>query len=206
MKGLTKKQREILDYINEFIASNRYSPSYREIGLHFGLNSLGSVYKHIYALKRKGAITHEKNTTRSILLPHNVNTPESTPGTLIPFIGHIAAGMPIHTFSQTEMISIPHSFSLVPEKTYALRVQGEALNEELIGDGDLIVVEARQHAYPGETVVALINGHDTIVKKYYPEGEYIRLLGAYTQHNPIILRQEDILIQGIVIGLLRHYG
>ena len=206
MKGLTKRQREIVDYIQEFISNNRYSPSYREISQRFGFTSLGSVYKHITTLKRKGALKGESKAGRSIALPENIPTLPSLNGVAIPFIGYITAGKPISTFPQTQQITIPHSLIHSPEKTYALRVQGETLNEEMIADGDLLIIEARQQAYPGETIVALINGHDTIVKKYYPEGNFIRLLGVHVEHHPIILRQEDILVQGVVIALLRQYG
>lgn len=205
MKGLTKRQREIVDYIQEFIANNRYSPSYREISQRFGFASLGSVYKHVNALKRKGAITNHSKTSRSITPSNDVLSLSSSSSIEIPFIGHIAAGRPIHTLSQTQLVSIPNNFAHVSEKTYALRIQGDSFNEELIGDGDMLIVEARQQAYPGETIVALINGNDTIVKKYYPEGDHIRLLGAYSEHHPILLRLEDLQIQGIVIGLLRNY-
>lgn len=206
MKGLTKRQREILDFIHEFIKNNRYAPSYREIREHFNFSSLGSVYKYVHTLKGKGALLEDTKGSRSI-------TPSEDPqeSTLqneieIPFIGHIAAGMPIQTFSQRQQVIVPRAFVHNLEKTYALRAQGDSLSEEMIADGDLIVVEARQEAHPGETIVALINNHDTIVKKFYPEGSYVRLIGTFSHHHPIILRREDVLIQGIVIGLLRLFG
>lgn len=206
MKGLTKRQRQIVDYIQEFINSNRYSPSYREICQHFGFHSLGSVYKHINALKRKGAVLCQTKASRSIAPTTQTTQPTVQTEVEVPFIGHITAGTPIHTFSQTQHITVPRGLVPAPEKTYALRVQGDSLSEEMIADGDLLLVEARQEAHPGETIVALINGHDTIVKKYHPEGAFIRLLSSYAQHHPIILRPEDILIQGVVIGLLRLFG
>ncbi len=206
MKGLTKRQSEIIDYIEEFIANNRYSPSYREIAHRFSFTSLGSVYKHINALKRKGILVGENKSSRSIAPVTGITKQTVSNCVEIPFIGHIAAGEPIRMFPQTQHIVVPQTFVHMLEKTYVLRVQGESLNEEMIADGDLIVVEARQQAYPGETVIALINGRDTIVKKYYPEGEYTRLASSHAQHHPILLRQEDILIQGVVIALLRHYG
>lgn len=206
MKGLTKRQREIVDYIKEFIASNRYSPSYREICLHFGMSSLGSIYKHINTLKRKGVLLADGKASRSIALVPNAQETSAQNEIEIPFIGHISAGMPIQTFSQRQQVMVPRAFVHTLEKTYALRAQGDSLNEEMIADGDLLVVEARQEAHPGETIVALINNHDTIVKKIYPEGGYVRLMGTYSHHHPIILRNEDILIQGILIGLLRLFG
>lgn len=205
MKGLTKRQRELIDFIQLFISTNRYSPSYREIGHHFGFNSLGSVHKHVATLKKKGFLLGESNTSRSIT---TINEPEHSQNQeiSIPLIGRIAAGMPIQTFPQTQQIQVPSAFVLSPEKTYALRAQGDSLNEEMIADGDIILIEVRQEAHPGETVVALINKNDTIIKKYYPEGEFVRLLGTNSDHNPILLRKEDIAVQAVVVSLLRQYG
>lgn len=203
MKGLTKRQREIIDYIQEFINNNRYSPSYREIGHHFGFSSLGSVYKHINTLKKKGMLLSESKSSRS-LAPSVAEPPSRIQDCYdIPFIGNISAGVPIQTFTQTHQIAIPRHFIHSPEKTYALQVKGNSLNEELIADGDVLLVEARQTAHAGETVVALINGHDTIIKKYYPEGSNIRLIGCHIHQDAILLRPEDITIQGILIGLWR---
>jgi len=206
VKGLTKRQREIVDYIHEFISNNRYSPSYREIGEHFGFTSLGSVYKHVNTLKRKGALLTQSKVSRSVIPTTQEPQNSAKDSVEIPFIGNIAAGTPIQTFSQTKLVVVPRSVVNNPEKTYALRAQGDSLHEEMIADGDLLLVEVRQQAHPGETVVALINGHDIIVKKYYPEGDYVHLLGAHAHHHPIILREEDIQIQGVLIGLVRTFG
>lgn len=206
MKGVTKRQREIIDFIEEFISLNRYSPSYREIGQRFGLSSLGTVYKHIQALKRKGLIDPSTHVSRA-LVPTNFHSEQKLETqTEIPFIGSIAAGVPIQTFPQTQSISVPQALVHSPNKTYALRAQGDSLHEEMIADGDILLVEARQHAHPGETVVALINSYDIIVKKYYPQGTFIHLLGVHIQKHPIILRSEDIVVQGILVGLLRQLG
>lgn len=206
MKGLTKKQRDIVEFIEEFTKNNRYSPSYREIGNNFGFSSLGSVYKHIQTLKRKGILNNEVKASRSITLTTQAEKVDALYEIEIPFIGHIAAGMPIQTFPQQQQVIIPRSFVHNPEKTYALRAQGDSLNEELIADGDLLVVEARQEAHQGETVVALINNHDTIIKRYYQEGPYVRLIGTFANHHPIILQQENVNVQGIVLGLIRTFG
>jgi repressor LexA len=205
MKGLTKRQRDIVDYIQEFTRNNRYSPSYREICQNFGFSSLGSIYKHIKALKRKGILSSEGKASRSIMLTIPLEKQDVLNEIEIPFIGHITAGMPIQTFPQRQQVIIPRSFVHNPEKTYALRAQGDSLNEEFIADGDLLVVEARQEAHQGETIVALINSHDTIVKKIYLEGPYVRLIGTFANHHPIILQRDEVLIQGIVIGLIRMF-
>ena len=206
MKGITKRQRDIVNYIHEFIAAHRYSPSYREIGSHFGFSSLGSVYKHIHTLRKKGVLQLEAMSSRS-LKPVNEAVKN---GTIfekkLPLIGNISAGVPIQLFSKSQEVYVPHAFVRLPDQTYVLKAQGNSLNEELIGDGDLIVVEARQEAHPGETIVALINNHDTILKKYYPEGDYVKLTGCNPHQHPIILRTEDIQIQGIVVGLVRSYS
>ncbi|MEI8365134.1 MAG: transcriptional repressor LexA [Parachlamydiaceae bacterium] len=205
MKGLTKRQKELIDYIQEFIISKGYSPSYREIGDRFGFSSLGSVYKHVNVLKRKGVLQQESHTSRSIapvaetVIPHNRVEIE------IPFIGHIVAEKPVQLFSDSRKMFVSRSFVREPEKTYALRMQGDFLKEEMIIDGDVLLVEVRQLIHPGETVVALINGNDTIVKKYYSEGDHVRLLSTCSLHHPILLRQKDVTVQGVVIGLLRDY-
>jgi len=205
MKGLTKRQREIVDYIQEFIANNRYSPSYREISQRFGFSSLGSVYNHITALKDKGALINQANIRRSILPTSADDLSASKTGVEIPFIGQITAGKPIHTFPQSKSITIPHSLVQIKEKTYALQVKGDTFHEEMIGDDDLLIIETRQEAYHGETVLALINEHDMIIKKYFPQGDFVRLVGSLARHHPIILRQKDVAIQGIIVGLLRNY-
>ena len=205
MKELTKRQRELVDYIGEFIANNRYSPSYREISKRFGFSSLGSVYKHVNALKRKGVLLGEPKRSRSIA-PANVPTPQNQTEVEIPFIGHLVGGLPVQMFPQPKQMTVPKSLVHAPEKTYALRVHGNFLIEEMIAANDILLVEVRQDVHPGETVVALINGHDTIVKKCYPEGTHVRLLSAYAEHHPILLRQDDVLVQAIVIGLIRSYS
>jgi len=203
MKGLTKRQREILDFIENFITNNRYSPSYREIGEFFGFTSLGSVFKHINALKSKGLILNDSKSSRSIA-PIKTDSSTTIENTFeIPFIGTIAAGEAIQTFPHSQQITVERNWVHNPEKTYALRARGNSLNEEMIADGDILVIEARQYAKSGETVIALINGHDTIVKRYYPDDDFVKLSSFHAHHSPIILQHEDIVIQGVLISLLR---
>lgn len=206
MKELTRRQRELIDFIQNFISNNRYSPSYREISHHFGFNSLGSVHKHIATLKKKGALSSKSRVGRSITTVEEPNLIPTSSEVSVPLIGYIAAGMPIQTFSQSQQVQVPSAYVHSPDKTYALRAQGDSLSEELIADGDILLVEVRHEAHPGETVVALINDHHIIVKKYYPEGDFIRLSGSHSDHNPILLRHDDIAIQAVVISLIRLYG
>ncbi len=206
MKGLTKRQREILSFIQEFIHVNRYAPSYREIKHHFSFSSLGSVYKHVNVLKRKGALVSEKQCSRSLALTQATPVTKNQIEIELPFIGYITAGSPIEMFPQSQTLSVPESLVHAPEKTYLLRARGDSLQEEMIAEGDLLLVEARQEAHSGETILASINNHDTLIKKFYPEGDYVRLTSHNLRHQPIIIRHEDILIQGVVVGLLRLYS
>jgi repressor LexA len=206
MKGFTKRQQEIIQYIKEFISTHRYSPSYREIMRFFGYNSLGTVYKHIQVLKRKGGIKIEDKCSRSLTLALPETIPQELSTILLPFIGHFKAGSPISTFPQARTLEVPKMLVQAPDKTYVLRVLGDSLSEELIGDGDLLLVEARQEANPGETILASIQANETILKRYYPEGQYVRLLSQSPHQNPMIVRQEEVNIQGILVGLLRTYG
>jgi repressor LexA len=205
MKGLTKRQREIIDYIKQFIDTKQYSPSYREIMAHFNFSCVGSVSKHIQALKRKGALINEKNCSRSLAVEEALSQPIRSQEVELPLIGTISAGNPIELFPRSQSITVPEALIHDHNSTYVLKAKGNSLEEEMIIDGDLLIIEARQNAETGETVVALINNHDTIIKQYYPEGTYVRLVGYNPHHHPIIVRDEDLAIQAVVIGLIRPF-
>jgi repressor LexA len=206
VKGLTKKQREVVNFIQEFIGAKDYSPSYREIMSHFGFRSLGSVYKHVSVLKRKGALAAEKNSARSIA----ISSPDQQPplGRLIelPFLGYIAAGFPIETIPQAGNMSIPASLIVDLSKSYILQVRGDSLEEDRMLDGDLLIVEARSDATHGETIVGLINRNETVIKRFCNDGPLVRLEGSGNPAlPPIVVRPEEVRIQGVVRGLLRRY-
>jgi len=205
MKGLTKRQHEILEFIKDFIIRHQYSPSYREIMEHFNFSSLGSVHKHLAVLKRKGFLTSEKKCSRSLTLTSEFSETEPAKEVEASVIGYISAGMPIETLPHAHTIAIPHHLSGNIDKTYVLKARGDSLNDELIADEDLVIVEARSEAQPGEYVVALINHQETTIKRWYPEGQYVRLESDHPHHQPVIVRKEDITVQGVMIGLLRQY-
>lgn len=206
MKGLTPKQRDILFFIQHFIETYHYSPSYREIMEHFSFASPGSVYKHIRTLQRKGLLTAEKQCSRSLMPTHPIPQPAKNKSEVeLPLIGNIIAGYPIEMFIQSQTLSVPASLVHQPDCTYLLRAQGDSFQDELILDGDLLLVEARTEAQPGETIVGILNQHDAIVKRYYPEGQYSRLESYHSHQQPLILRNEQLTIQGILIGLMRIY-
>lgn len=201
MKGLTERQSELLTFIDEYIKTRGFSPSYREIMAKFDLSSVGTVYNYIKILKRKGLISSEKHCGRSLVLNEQLTQTEVK----VPFIGHIAAGAPIETFSQIQDMAVPKSFVRVPERTYILQAKDDTLTDELILEGDYLIVEARQNVHSGDTVVGILSHHDTIVKKYFLEGEYVRLAGHNPHQKPILLRSEELQIQGVLIGLLRIF-
>lgn len=204
MKGLTSKQREILHFIQRFIEQHHYSPSYREIMQYFDFTSPGSVYKHIRTLKRKGVLTAEKNSHRSLLPIQSTVPAKESIEIRLPLIGNLSIGYPLELFVQPQMIAIPASLVQTHENTYILQTQGDSLQDEWIQDGDLLLIEARQDIQPGEIILGLINQH-TVLKRYYPEGQYIRLESQHPPVTSLTVRYEHIVIQGVLVGLMRMY-
>ncbi len=198
---LTKRQKEILDFVTEFIEHNQYSPSMEEIAEHFHFASLNAVFKHLEALESRGHLHRDSNRARSIQL--------SPPGVAgmqnLPLFGYVAAGKPIEAVSNPETLPIPEYFLPLQGKCYVLRVKGESMIEEHIQDGDYIVVQSRETANPGEMVVALIDNENVTLKKFYPEGTNIRLQPANETMAPIILDGSRVKIQGVVVSIMRKY-
>ena len=203
MKGLTKRQLEILDFIQNFIQNNKYSPSYREIKDYFKFSSLGSVYKHLNVLKRKGALQAEKQCSRSLSIPQNIN-PQTQVGVKISFIGDISLEDSIELFPDPQVLAVPSNYVLNPENTYILRTKGFGLYHEMILDGDLLIVEAIPNAFSGDLIIAFVD-QEIIIKRFYPDGEYARLLSYSGQEEARTVRISDLHIQGIVTGLFRQY-
>ncbi len=199
---LTKRQKEILDFITTFIERNGYSPSMEEIAEHFHFASLNAVFKHLEALESRGHLHRDANRARSIQIlskaPQGVRN--------IPLYGYIAAGLPIEAVTGTESIEIPESF--LPRRGsdyYVLRVQGQSMIDEHIQDGDYVVVESRVTADPGDTIVALIDNENVTLKKFYPEGTMVRLQPANEALAPIVLDAARVKIQGVAVGIMRKF-
>jgi len=200
---LTKRQKQIFDFVTDYIRSNGYAPSIEEIRQHFHLASLATVHKHLKFLERKGAITRQPHQSRSIEL---VPTNEFNLGRVadVPLLGIIAAGQPIEAIEVPEELSIPEEM-LGRGTTYVLKVRGDSMIDEQIRDGDFVLIEERAQADNGETVVALLRGEEATLKKFYREGSKVRLQPANPDLEPLIVDADDVRIQGIVIGLLRKY-
>lgn len=205
MRGLTAKQHEILDFIQSYIDKHHYSPSYREIMQHFDFNSLGTVYKHVQVLQRKGVLMGDKHSKRSLLPVREVVEPRVSNVLTLPFIGYLSIGYPLELFMQSENMTVPATLVANPDTTYILQVQGDSLKEEAILNGDLLLIESRQEIEAGEMVLGLINQHDTFLKRYYPEGHYIRLEGLSPHPSSMTLKQELVSIHGVLAGLIRAY-
>ncbi|NGX55373.1 MAG: LexA repressor [Chlamydiae bacterium] len=201
MIGLTKRQQEIVEFIEDFVATHRFSPSFREIGDHFGFSSLGSVYNHIRSLKKKGALVSEKRTPRS-LLPERYQEQSRA----APLIGTISGSRPIETLEKVEMIPLPPEFISEDGESYLLKVGGDELIEEGMLDGDLLIVRPHVDFEPGEMVIALIEGGTALIKRIFPEPPFYRFESVKTEVQPFRLREDHVEIQGIVTALLRHYS
>jgi repressor LexA len=197
---LTKRQNEIFAFLDEYLKDRGYSPSLDEIAKHFGIASLNAVYKHLNVLEEKGFIKRLSNRARSIQIVEQGVVAEQ----MVPLLGVIAAGLPIEAVSTSEEISVPESL-LTKGSNYVLRVEGNSMIEESIRDGDLIIVEQRDFATNGETVVALIDGQEATLKKLYREEGRVRLQPANPTLFPIFVEEDRLRIQGVVVGLMRKY-
>jgi repressor LexA len=198
---LTKRQREILDYLSEFIQQHGYAPSLEEVGRRFGLTSLATVHKHLTNLQDKGCIKRTWNRSRSVEL---VGSRPAGRAVDLPLLGYVAAGVPIEAVAGSETIAVPEDF-VGRRDTYVLRVRGDSMIDEQIRDGDYVVVEDRKSAENGEMVIALLRGSEVTLKKCYRENGRIRLQPANPTMRPILVEGDHVHIQGVVVGVMRKY-
>jgi repressor LexA len=201
VQPLTKRQREILDYLQEFIQQHGYAPSLEEVGRRFGLSSLATVHKHLTNLQEKGFIRRSWNRSRSVeMMPARVGQRAIE----LPMLGYVAAGLPIEAVASAETIAVPED--LVGRRdSYVLRVKGDSMIDEHIRDGDFVIVEDRKTADNGEMVIALIGGQDVTLKKFYRENGRIRLQPANPAMQPIFVDPAQVQLQGVVVGVMRKY-
>ena len=200
---LTKRQREILTYLSSYSEVNGYAPSFEEIASQFNYNSLATVHEHLSNLERKGYIKRSYNESRAIeILPS-----EASPRAMeLPLLGAVAAGVPIQELTSNETVTVPEGFIRRGGNHYVLRVRGNSMIDEQIRDGDFVVVNERQRADNGEMVIAMLGGNSATVKKFYRERDgRIRLQPANETMSPTYIHEDDISIQGIVVGVLRRY-
>lgn len=205
---LTKRQKEVLNYLVGFMNKNGYSPSFEEIAHALKLTSLATVHKHLSTLEKKGFIRRGYNQSRSIevtQLPKPVREEILDRHVVeLPLAGRIAAGRPVEAVEDRATISLA-DFAR-GQNTFVLQVKGESMRDDHILDGDYIVVEQTQVANPGEIVVALVGEDEATVKRFYREpGGKVRLQPANPAIAPIVLPGSEVKVQGRVVGVLRKY-
>ena len=200
---LTKRQREILDHVEEFIDENGYAPSFEEIADAFGYSSLATVHEHLSNLERKGYIRKAYNESRSIEL---VGTEYDSGAVELPLLGAVAAGLPIEAITDDATLSVPQDMIKGGQENFVLRVEGESMIDEQIRDGDYIVVSSQETASDGQMVVALVGGDSATVKKLYREADgRIRLQPANPTMAALVEDAHNVKIQGVVVGVIRKY-
>lgn len=200
MSPLTPKQKLILDFIRSHIRDKGYAPSQREIAETFGFRSLGTVQNYLVRLEREGFLTREWNARRGLRVSGTVAR-----GYELPLTGTVAAGKPIEAIETSDTIEVPSSMAGTGEN-FVLRVKGSSMIEDGILDGDFVIVRKQRTADNGQTVVALMEGEAT-VKRFFSNADTIELRPANTGMEPIVVgKNEDLQIEGVVIGVIRHCG
>jgi repressor LexA len=202
---LTRRQKEILDFLKEYIEAQGFAPTIDEIAHRFGLRSLATAHKHLVNLQSKGAILREPNRSRALEV-RPPPSPASSGGSVeARLLGRVAAGVPIEAVSTNETIHIPEEF-VGSKEAYVLRVNGDSMIEEQIRDGDYVIVENRREAQEGEMVIALLDGANATLKKLFREKDgRVRLQPANPNVKPLFLEASAVTIQGVVIGIMRKY-
>ena len=198
---LTKRQKEIFDFICDYLGREGYAPSLEEIGEQFGLSSVATVHKHVQNLVEKGLLRKAWNRSRSIEV---VDRSSASQPVAVPLLGSVAAGVPIEAVATPDSIEVPAEM-VGSRECYALRVRGDSMIEDHICDGDVVVLERREVPRDGETVVALIDREECTLKKIYRDGGKVRLVPANKALRPLEVPAESVSVQGVVIGLLRRY-
>lgn len=197
---LTRRQRDIVDFLRVYVTANGISPTLEEIAAHFGVNKV-TVFGHVAELERKGILKRAaRGISRGLQLVEDEGSTSSE--TSLPILGRIAAGSPIEAIEAPEELDLA---SLLPRDrdVYALEVRGDSMIEDAIRDGDIVLVERRQHARNGETVVAVLDDGEATLKRYYKERGGVRLQPANAAMQPIHV--DSVEIRGVVIGVVRRY-
>lgn len=197
MLNLTKRQKDILQFIKEFIDHHDYAPSFREIADHFNLQSVATIADHIESLKQKGCLESTQNMARSLQLTPAWDNRKFE----VPLLGIIAAGEPIEAIRTNETIEIPKD--MMGNNVFALKVRGDSMIDDGIYDGDYVIIEQCPNPSDGDIVVALIDNQNATLKRFYRRKKYILLKPANARHRPIKSRR--VTVQGKVKGVIRKF-
>jgi len=200
--AITARQRRVFDYVRHYFDIHQEPPTIAEIGKQLGMSSSASVHQILSILEREGLIRRIPNASRGIEIIERESTEQKYE---IPLLGIVAAGKPIEAVLNYETICIPRDM-LRNERMFALRVRGDSMIDEQIREDDCIVIKSQQTAENGQTVVALIDGNDATVKRFYQGRNHIRLEAANPRYKPIVVKPADrVRIQGVVVGVIRKY-
>lgn len=203
MKGITKKQKDLLTFIREFIETHHYSPSLKEIQNHFGYRSIATVHQHIVALKNKGRLSFDRRSSRSLQL---IIPPSDL--IMVPIVGELAASHPIEFFTSIEEhVPIAKSALQRPDQSYFLRVRGDGYAHEHILSQDLLLIEATQTLSQGDIGLFILSSGATLLRRYFPQDEFVRLepinLTSYSPHETF--RIHEVSIKGRLLTTTRNY-
>jgi repressor LexA len=199
---LTRRQKEILDYIRSYTVRLGYAPTLAEIGRHFGLTSLATVHKHLKNLEDKKLIRRQWNRSRAVEV---LGSSKKRPGAVdLPLLGLVAAGAPIEAMEVNDTMVVPEEL-VKGRDNFVLKVKGNSMIDEQIRDGDLIIVQSRPVAENGDTVVALVDSEATVKKFYREGGDMIRLQPANDSLKPILVAADRVKVRGVVAAVIRKY-
>ena len=207
--AVTRRQKEVLDFIAGFVDRHGYSPSFEEIARGLSLKSLATVHKHVSNLQTKGILQRGHNRSRSIDVlpqprPQRIAPMREALRDRLPLMGRIVAGLPVEALQSNESISLADIVG--SKEVFALEVRGDSMRDEHIVDGDYVLIERTRVARDGEIVVALVRGSETTLKRFYLEGEVVRLQPSNQEMEPIYLPAVQVEVQGRVLGVLRRYA
>ncbi len=200
MTYLTERQRDILAFIREYQKKKGVAPTHREICEAFGFSSYGTVYKHLSLLEKKGLIRKDLNQKRGVEV---VDQEEAPAVRQLPFLGYIAAGLPLEVVQSDETVTVPEELTSRGEN-FVLKVRGESMVDDGVFDGDFVIICRRETATNGEMVVAMV-GSEVTLKRIYFEGDRVRLQPANAAMAPIYANRSDVVVQGVVVGLMRRF-
>ena len=213
--ALTKRQKQVLDFLAEFIAENHYSPSFEEIARSLELSSVATIHRHLQVLQEKGYLKRSYNRSRALEITpkyyqeirenrYKMSTFHRGEETLAtPLVGAIAAGEPLETFEDNEHLSFAPFVG--SDDVFALQVNGSSMVDDHILDGDYVLIQKTKRASQGEIVVALVRGAETTLKRFFREGNMVRLQPANMQMDPIIVPATDVEVQGRLLAVHRRY-
>lgn len=203
--NLTPKQLRILSLIRDWRIRQGYSPTMQELADEIGVSKV-TVFEHVEALIKKGALVREPNKARSLSIAEGIAVPDESRPMRFPLVGKIAAGYPIEKVAEQDELDVLNIIGPKPGRaasTFALKVTGDSMRDEGILDGDFILCERTDVAANGDRVVALLPDGQTTLKTFFKETDHIRLQPANPTFSPIIVR--ECKIQGIVRGVIRKY-